>query len=358
MQEILARRPAPGVTLSQEEIEVFEQEQHRRTEDQLRKDFDRLAEQLFRPRLDLSAIPQNGVPLDQAVAELGAARQQHPVDPWPATPEPGAREQAARTLFACRTVLEIPPYTTGVPTSEQVGPAPTGALNVFRSSSRLALPELGAISLGVGNGNLLGLGTYPSSTGWLFGDANSAQASLLEILPVPGSPPIVTLGTLYVTADIRVGGSLSSTPVLLLPGSRSSTGNGLVGVMGTAYLYLYAAGVPGPRVASRVFLLSWRAATGDFEHRFTRNFSVSTSVFLGPGSTWIAAGVSVTLLAFRAGVNDPLSGFSGVDLRTPEVPTSGIWLLQPAAGPIRVPRTAFSFCPLENAPPDLVLRQP
>lgn len=354
LQDILARRAPPAFDLSREERAVIEREQRQRIDELFQKELEELARRVFQPRLAPPVVTgddKTTALVRETLARFGEAPRVQAVRPRERPPT--ARERVADAVASCLVQLRTPPYTFGWPNPESVG-ADAEGLPFFKTSSSLSLDDRGVLSVGVANGRFLGLANYSSSDGWLFGDANSTQANLLETISLPGAPT-TTLSLVQITADIRVGETPRIQEVALLPGATGSTGSGLVGVLGKAYLTLLGPrSLGGPPASSELFLLMWRDNASASESMFERDFSLSGTLVFLPGATWVAAIVSVRLMAFRAGVDDPLAGFSGVDLRARDVTTQPLWFLQPAAGPILVPTIGFTYCPLVFLPPEVV----
>jgi hypothetical protein len=108
-------------------------------------------------------------------------------------------------------------------------------------------------------------------------------------------------------------------PFFVLEGSRRSTGNGLVGVLGQIYLTLYGLAQQSPRIQSRTFLLALQSQLSSLNSRMYLQlpFSLSNSLIMQAGARNIGISVDARVTAFRAGSNDPEAGFAGVDLRDP-----------------------------------------
>ena len=160
--------------------------------------------------------------------------------------------------------------------------------------------------------------------------------------------------SMKVTVDVRIG-EASESPVLLFRGANGSAGSGLVGVMGVIFLTLISSrAIGGSRTQRKRFLLSWKSnIINSFSNTlYEPVFSLSETLGLRPGREGSAIiGVGVQLLAFRAGVDDPRGGFSGVDFRGSG--TSPLWWGGPR-GPIRIPEISVVFCPQEHLPIDQI----
>lgn len=360
IQRILATKEAAKVPITHHEAESMIRHQQRQLDELVTREFNVYAEQALKASMNLAKLARDAgadSPLQRSMEAmahdrpLAAAMPQHSTPPCPAAP----RIASLPGGLCLPPMVETPPYTTGGPYpagTEVAGPPATGSSSVFRTSSSLANPDKGSLSVGVANGNLGGLGTYPSSGGWLFGDANMVGANILHVVSVPGGPYAVP-ACVQVTVDIQVGRSIAPAPYILVPGGPGSTGNGLVGLFGKAYLEVYAANPigPAPRKISHEFLLTWRSRWGGFGGAvFPITFSLSEALGFGPGAPWVAVNIAVRLMAFRAGVNDPAGGFSGIDLRDPEEITHGLWFLQGAGGPTRLSNLTMTFCQLGFIP--------
>jgi len=325
----------------------------------VKREFDAYAEQVFKPSMDLAKVAQDAgadSPLAQSMEALARGSPILPVQPSdPAAPCRTSLQMHVLPGGLCRPpVVEGPPYTIGGPIPEQVGPPATGPSSVFRTFSSLAVPAVGKLSVGVANGNLGALGTYPSSDGWLFGEANIAGANILHVASVSGGPYTVP-ACVHVSVNVQAGHPTMPFPYALIEGGSGSTGNGLVGIFGKMYLELYGANPIGevPRRTSHVFVLAWKSRSGiPVSTVFPLNFSMSETLGLRPGSNWVAANIAVRLMAFRAGVDDPAGGFSGIDLRAPDEITHGLWFLQPAGGPIQISNLTMTFCTFAFIPVD------
>lgn len=355
IRRILAAEAAASTPLSEEDVRLLNAYQQKHLDDLFAHEVQVYAEQTFRASLEIAKVAQDAGTDSPLAHSLDALSGGRPAAPGPLQDVAAGRcgtSTAVQVLPGglCRPpVVYYPPYTAGNPNPEDAGPPATGPSSVFRTSSNLAVAETGILSVGAANGNLGGLGTYPSSADWLFGDANLAGASVLHIVPVFGGPYTVPV-FVHLSVDVQAGQATQPFPYALIPGGPGSTGNGLVGLLGTMYLELYGANplTEVPSRASRVFLRAWRSRSGTPEATtFPLSFPMSEYLALGPGAGWVAANIAVRVMAFRAGVGDPAGGFSGIDLRAPGEITHGLWFLQPAGGPIHISNLSITFCPLD-----------
>lgn len=357
-EQILSSKGFPKPQFTKEELAVIAREQTKLIDEDMKREINDFADKVLKPWFDLSTAAQEAGqddPVTKAMADLGRE------SPLRATNVPefraagGPRAALSKAIFSshCDLTFLTPPYppdsTFGGPSPEQVGADVEGLGLGYKTRSMLAIPAEGVLSVGVANGRHGNLWTYPSADRWRYGDANSAGANILYIVDVPYSPfPVYT--RMEVAIDVTIGDGSPYAPIGLIRGFEDSIGYGVVGVMGIIHLTLVGSmSDGGPRKDRKKFLCEWgSASTGGSDSAGTsvyeNNFSLSATLGMKPGATWSAVTVAVNLLAFRAGVDDPSGGWSGVDLRTPDVPTSDIWFGRRAGGPIRIPQMSISFC--------------
>lgn len=354
IEKILASKDPARSPFTGDEVELINRYQQAHSRELAKRDFSAYADRVLSPFMEMAAAAQKAGPDSQLAKDIEAlaggrpnvaAQEPTRISACTRTSQPGS----LHAELLCRPPLvEGPPYTYGGPAPEQVGPAPSGAASVFATFSNLAVPETGKLSAGVANGTLGALGTYPSLGEWAVGDANFAGANIFQVADVAGGPYEVP-SSVSVSVDIDVGHPGMAWPYLMIPGTSDSAGGGLVGVWGTIYLQLYGTKPmsPTPRTSSRTFLQALRTWSGSWGATpFPTSFTLSETLGLQPGSTWVVVNLAVELIAFRAGFEDPSGGFCGIDLRAPYEATHGIIPLQPAGGPIQLSNMTFTFCPM------------
>jgi hypothetical protein len=235
-----------------------------------------------------------------------------------------------------------PPYDFGSPTPEQT--ADTDPRSVYKSTSELAIAETGDLSLGVGGGRAFGV-RYPTPENAVFFNFNRVTASIVEIFDFFW--PLPTPAEFTVTIDVSVGLPLLHPHYTLLDPPEPY---GVVGVIGDCHLTLYPGGPSlGGLSTTRARFLSRARNPSEVFGFDQRYFRVSNKLYLCPGARWVAVVVTGELYALWGLSDESNPGFAGVDLRTPYVPTSSIFELQPAAGPLRVSRMTFMVCPEPEA---------
>lgn len=351
IREILSRKKIPRFRFTTREQRIIAREQARIVDSLMKREVDALATHVLKPWLDLSkAVGETGH--DSAFAKAMTKMRQQTLLHLGDFSDPRTPDGALTTLHKaasvslCSGILSQPPYFFGNPLTESFGSGT--AIPGFKTRSELAIPTEGALSVGAANGRITDDNIYPSRDSWLFGDANSADANIWHF--VSPEVPLTMATRLEVTVDVAIGETTLINPVGLLSGSPDSFGSGLVGVLGVIYLSVFAKDSMRSSANRKRFLLRWQSELGNSDSGgssgYLRSFSISQTLNLKPGETFILVIVGARLLAFRAGVNDPAGGFSGVDLRTPYSPTHPLWFGQPAGGPIRIPQISLTFCPL------------
>lgn len=357
IREILVAKGVPKLGLTKAEERIIHNEQEKYVKKLMEREIDELG-QLLKPRLDLEKAMQEAgpdSPLAEAVKDISPKARRYTEDHLGFRAPPRAREAASTALRSrnCDVSVLTPPYFKGHPIPEEVGDDATGAFAGLTSSA-LAIPSAGTLSIGVANGQWLRT-HWPSSEKWLFADANSARASIFHFLPfsVPEPPVFPRKKRMEVTIDVIVGDPVQPPidPLKLITGSLP----GWVGVMGVMSLTLAGDQETwAPRTNRKIFLLRSAASPGTIPFPINDidlgQFSLSETLVLKPGATWAAVNVLASLWAFRAGVSDPLGGFSGIDLRTqdPSIPTHAIVPGQAAAGPIIIDTMGIALCPLPS----------
>ncbi len=368
IEEILSSHEVPKLSFTGTEQAIIAREQRSRVGGLFKSEFDAVSIRILKPWLELSTAAHQAGPdslSGKTMEEIRRGAIPRTIDhaDLRVPPISGLLRDGILRSSHCSTITLEPPYTAGGPLVsavggplvEQVGDAVIkrdGPLDpaVWKTTSSLALPAEGILSLGVGNGNFLG-SIYPSRDGWLFGDANSATAELFYIAVNPkGSCPNLT--SAQVTIDVSIQNPILGGHALLLPGGANSTGHGLVGLFGKMYLTLHGAkSLGGPRTSSKTFLLSWTPGSGVGE--WEPNFSLSETIGLGPGAGLIAISIAVKLQAFRAGVDDPSGGFSGIDCLIDTIPTASVVPFR-GPGPIKIQTIGMTFCSDDFIPADVL----
>lgn len=361
IREILAAKGVPKLELTKAEERIIHNEQEKYVKKLMEREIDELR-QLLKPRLDLEKAMQEAgpdSPLAQAVKDMSPKARRYAEDHLGFRAPPRAREAASTALRSgkCDVSVLTPPYSKGHPISEEVGDDVTGAhAGSFKTSSALAIPSAGTLSVGVANGRWVHT-DWPSSHNWPGGDANSARASIFHFLPfsVPEPSGFTLKNSMEVTIDVIVGDPVRPPvhPFKLEPPSLA----GLVGVMGVMSLTLGGDQETwAPRTNTKTFLLRTVVPPGatplPVDDIDLEQFSLSETLVLKPGATWAAVNVLASLRAFRVGVGVPhgLTGFSAIDLRTqdPSIPTHAIAPYQLAAGPIIIDTMCIALCPLAS----------
>lgn len=359
--QILVAKGVPKLELTKAEERIIHNEQEKYVKKLMEREIDELR-QLLKPRLDLEKAMQEAgpdSPLAQAVKGISPKPRRYTEDHLGFRAPPTAREAASTALRSrnCDVSVLTPPYSPGHPLSEEVGDDVTGALaGLFWTSSELAIPSAGALSVGVANGRWLQT-DWPSSHNWPGGDANSASAWITHLRHFIG-PEFPVKKSMEVTIDVIVGdpGGLSIDPRKLLPGGPANTWVGVKGVMS-----LTLAGDQetwAPRTNTKTFLWETAASPGSThlpiddidDIPLEEQFSLSETLVLKPGATWAAVKVLASLYAFRGSVDVPLAGFSEIDLRTqdPSFPTHAIAPYQLAAGAIIIDTMSIVRRPLPS----------
>ena len=306
---------------------------------QFRDEFEVLSEQILRPWFELTEVSQKSgleSPLAKALRNISSQSRLLP----------SLLQRQAEILAApiplCPGEFSAAPYNFGNPSFESLGIKAQG-IEGFVTSHEFSLFNLGEISIGVANGRVTDDYFYPSSDSWLFGDANQADANIWQFYFPPRRPT-----RMEVQAEIRIGESPLIDPAAFLVGATDSTGDGLVGVYGTANLGILSG--QRSRTVNQRFLFRWKAndrnsnETGSSE--LLRNFSLSNSLNLTGEAELVLVIIGVRIMAFRAGISDLQGGFSSIDLRTRSQSTTPILLGQPAGGAVKVERLNVRYCPV------------
>ncbi|UCC31808.1 MAG: hypothetical protein JSU86_05925 [Phycisphaerales bacterium] len=348
--EILVSKGVPKLELTKAEERIIHNEQEKYVKKLMEREIDELRE-LLKPRLDLEKATQEAgpdSPLAQTVKDISRRPRRYAEDHLGFRAPPTARDSARRSLLApdCdTTVMVTPPYYTGGPIPELVGDDAAG----YKTSSALAIPSAGALSVAVANGQWLGT-DWPSSDEWSGGDANHANAWLRHMWPCrfPGRR------SMEVTIDVIVGDprGLPMEHDVLEVGSASTR----VGVKGVMFLQLaYGQGtkIRGTRSNEKPFLWKETPPWSPWSDIDLEQFSLSETLVLEPRAEWAAVCVVVLLSAFRHSVDVPrvdvpLAGFSGIELRTrdPSIPTHDIIPGHGPAGPIIIDTMCIALRPL------------
>jgi hypothetical protein len=282
--------------------------------------------------------------------------------------------------------LHTAPYgsSIGTPNPQEVGRVAVDSDGtphpIFHTSKSLGMTTAGVLSLAVANGrNTLGE-RWPASHVWGFGSGpdrvgvvdvadvedasdiddgmgtvNFANATNTYLFPTIAHTAQHLFTTMDVTVDMRIGGSMNAFPYQLMAGSFGPLG--LVGVLGVAFLTVRAPSFRGgisTVTVPKTFVLATSTSSGEWPLvPLVREFSMSTTVGLPRGAQISSISVSAGLAAFKAGFGDS-GGFSGVDLRLPNIPEgflgetnqNPLFWFQLATGPIAIESIGLSFCPL------------
>jgi hypothetical protein len=342
MEEILSSKAFPDLQLTATETEAIAGAQKTLVDERMKADIDELFKRVLKPRLEiLEAVQKAGEDSPLARAEQIIGAKAHA----PALPE--FRPQGIlvpppppiSTLSLCLN----PPYLIGSPNPEFADCIDQNPL--YAAISDFADRNRGILSVGARVGSTLP-GTRDlnlcTRDGFFTFEANIARANLTHFVNFP--TPLNQGGIMSVTIDVVLP---TEEPFFVLEGSRRSTGNGLVGVLGQIYLTLYGLAQQSPRIQSRTFLLALQSQVSSLNSRMYLQlpFSLSNSLIMQAGARNIAISVDARVTAFRAGSNDPEAGFAGVDLRDPFSQTHAIWLLRTPGGPINIPRMCLNFIP-------------
>jgi len=245
----------------------------------------------------------------------------------------------------CHIVAGGAPYEWVYPEAEVVLPESGPPYSL----SSHVVAGTGEISVGAANGRLKD-STYLSDHSWLFGDANTSEASVIRVFQIP---PDRFVGSLSV-ANIRVTVQVPRPQVLLVHGREGSTGRGLVGVFAQVNLTVIPSSLVamGPaRGVSRDLCRIWSTVDDTSGEQVSGLLELSESVALRHpphGGSWVAAMVTLSVLAFRAGVGDPNGGFSGIHYwRSGETP---LWPGFFSNAPVRLRTIRFRHCPMHFIP--------
>lgn len=354
--DILSSKATAQPIFTDEEKKTIAGEHGRLVDDLWKQDIDALAREL-KPQLDLLQAAVSDKSLIRAIearglgTNLGVGGQTIALE---------AHMAHSSALSLCDGHLTSPPYTSGDPMTEEFGAdvIPLSGPGDLKTFSELALPAEGALSVGVSNGNFFESTIHPSAEDFVLGDANSARASIGYYLAcVPGAP-LQRATRMNVTIDVAVG-EPSRSFFLLMVGDPLSPGMGIVGVRGVIYLTLSGSESSGPQTHTRRFLNSAQNFVGPIDGSMEplRNFTVSESLHLGPGATWIYVNVEVRLRAFRFvfGPVEERKGFSMIDLRSPDHDTHRVNFILEPGGPVRIPKISMTFCPVEVLAPGSVM---
>jgi len=274
-------------------------------------------------------------------------------------------------LPGCGAHLTSPPYTTGDPLVEEVGSNATvndsglslaPGFNVLKTFSQLALPEEGALSLGVGLGKFRIANTvlhtvhpasieipFPIGTQPGLLEANRASASIGYFLAsIPGTP-IGKNTEMNLTVDVTLGDPLKPFYLVIAPVPFL-----WVQAFGVAHLIVISSHVGGSGVtatASQVRFLEHREAAGGpiFPPIVSREFSMSQKLTLKPGAGWVYVGIEIRLEVQRWFIvtippTEDRQGFAIIDLRSSEHNTQNIHYILGPRGPVRVPQISMTFC--------------
>ena len=326
VEAILSSKVLPKPQLTEDDKAVIVRELEKHSENLRKHEAKKLAK-VLKPMVDVSTLEATGNKSLVKAVEVGAASSQVIIFPG--------------QCFL--TVAMHPPYFYGHPENEQV----TGTIiegssapGVYMSSTTLAIPSTGDLSLGVAVGRFQN-DIYPAATPGEFGETRTVSAAIIHVAKFPA--PMETPISVTVTADVEAGDPHKPLPSLYLSeGSSSSAAGGLVGVYGEVTLEL--SGHPrltSPNINRDQFLLEWRSAFGS-ESIYRKNFSVSETIYLLPGASQITIAVGAALSAFRGGMADPQSGLAGVDFRAAN--TQGLWPLGVKGGPIHISAINMTFC--------------
>src|SRR5207302_505330 len=146
--------------------------------------------------------------------------------------------------------------------------------------------------------------TLPMPERWPFGDMVSARASVFELV-APG--PIFIGARLNASAHIQIDTADIERFIECFPGLPDSLGEGLIALVGTAYLTLGSAGVR-PSVTSTNFLYvvanqPEETVYNFTETRYSNDVLVSGSLNLSDTAEIATINVAVEIMALRAGVD-------------------------------------------------------
>jgi hypothetical protein len=346
IEEILSSKASPELQLAPTEAKTIVETQKTLIDGQMKSDIDELVTKVLKPRLEILEVVQ------KAGKDSALARAEQIISARalvPALPEFRAQgislppPPPISSLMLCVS----PPYIIGSPNPEVADCIDQNRL--YAAISGLSDRTRGILSVGARVGSTLP-GAFDANLcardSFFAFEANIARANLTHVVNFPA--PLTQGGIMSVTIDIAMGDSaVIEDSFRVLEGSTSSTGNGLVGVLGSIYLTLYGLAQQSPRVKSQTFLLALTSQVHSLDSTmFLRfPFSISESLIMQAGARNIGISVDARITAFRAGSNDPGAGFAGVDLRDPFSQTHGIWLLQTPGGPIKIPRMCLNFIP-------------
>lgn len=338
IENILASKCAQNVQLDEHEQQIISAQHREIIDGQVKRDFDQLSEQIFKPWFELTKTAQKAGLKSPLAKALKGINSQASI----ACTSPSIQSFIdTRAIPLCPGELTEPPYFFGNPSFQSVGISALG-VEGFVTSQEFSIFDVGELSLGAANGRVTDDYRYPSTGNWLFGDANAADANIWEFY-FPPSRPI----RMEVTAEINIGDTPLIDPVGFVAGAPESLGDGLVGTYATAYLSILSP--ERSRTVSQRFLFRWKARSRDSDQtgssEFLRSFSLSTALNLSGESQGILVIFGARVLAFRAGIDDPKGGFSGIDLRSRAVPTIPLWLGQPPGGPVSLERLNVRYCP-------------
>jgi hypothetical protein len=286
---------------------------------------------------------------------------------------PGTAHDATigRLAAGCFGHVTPPPYTTGDPLVEEVGPnasvvpgqtkpaAPAGGLaaNGVATFSQLALPTEGALSLGVALGKapfLAGFTLYPPAheypqtfpvPGGLL-EVTSARGNLGHYFACLPGAPLNAAMVADVTVDVTVG--VEPRPFYLVRAPAS--GPPILQAFGVINVVVSGSG--GETAQHEALFLEHReGASGPLGTPVvSRELAVSRRLNLRRGTTWVYVGVEARVEVQRFFILPPppagkREGFVSIDLRSRAPATNPVDHLLDRGGPLKVPRIAITLCP-------------